>query len=287
MRSTRPRGGDVPELLHAHDAVPVGERVVHHHAGVPEASDPHLREAAHVGHARDVPEGVAVRQLEPVDEREVVEVRVEVDDVKGLGERPDDRVRDAVVASEHDRKGASLEESPRHRGHVVECPRHVRGQDVRVARVDDAAVSDLVPQELPPERWVVVTLTLRPEAHRVLPDAARPEPGARHEWRTLVARNTHHGDVGVETVQVGGDDGPEEGRDADERGVPARPARSLHGAFRRRRGPSRARRRARRPTGRYRADRARWRSPGAPRRSTQPAAGPGIHRRSRSSRTRL
>ena len=256
---------------------PSAERVVHHHPGVPEAPDPDLGEAPHVGHPRDVPERVAVRQLEPVDERQVVEVRVEVDDVERLGVRADDRVRDAVVAAEHDRQRAPLEEPPRHRGHVVEGPGHVGGQDVRVARVDDAAVGELVAQELPPERRVVVPLAPRPEAHRVLPDAARAEPGARHERRPLVARDAHHGDVGVEPVEVGGDDGAEEGRDADERGVPARPGRGWHGApLRRRRGPAHARRRARPPPGRSRAARAPSRSRGAPPRSTRPAARPGI-----------
>ena len=69
---------------------------------------------------------------------------------------------------------------------------------------------------------IVVALAPPAEAHRVLPDAARAEPGAGHERRSLVARHAHHGDVGVEPVEVGGDDRAEERRDADERGVPAR-----------------------------------------------------------------
>jgi hypothetical protein len=77
-------GGHVPELLHGHDAVPVPQRVVHHHLGVPEAPDPDLAEAPDVRHPGDVTERVAVGQLEPVDEREVVEVGVEVDDVERL-----------------------------------------------------------------------------------------------------------------------------------------------------------------------------------------------------------
>ena len=97
---------DVPELVHGHDAVPVPQRVVHHHLGVPEAPDPDLAEAPDVRHPGDVTERVAVRQLEPVDEREVVEVGVEVDDLEGLPVRPHDGVRDAVVAPQDDRQGA-------------------------------------------------------------------------------------------------------------------------------------------------------------------------------------
>ena len=204
-------------------------------------------------------------------------MRVEVDDVERLRVRAHDRVRDAVVAAQHDRQGAPLEEPPRHRGDVVERPGHVGRQHVRVARVDDAAVGELVAQELPPERRVVVPLAPRPEAHRVLPDPARAEPGARHERRPLVARDAHHGDVGVEPVEVGGDDRPEEGRDADERRVPARPGRRLHGAGPQ--APTRAGARAAGPLGRRRdrcrAARAPSRSRGAPPRSRRPAARPG------------
>ena len=228
MRSDEAAGPDVPELLHRHDAVPVPQRVVHHHPGVPEAPDPHLREAPHVGHPRDVPEGMAVRQLEPMDEREVVEMRVEVDDVQRLRVRAHDRIRDAVVAAQHDRKGAPREEPTHHVRHVVEGSRHVGRQHVGVARVDDAAVGELVGQKLPPERRVVVALTPPAEAHRVLPDPPRTEAGARHERGPLVARDAHHRDVRVEPVEVRRDHGAQERRNADERGVPARLSERLH-----------------------------------------------------------
>jgi hypothetical protein len=44
-----------------------------------------------------------------------------------------------------------------------------------------ATLRELVREELPPERRVVVALTASAEPHRVLTDAARTEAGARHE----------------------------------------------------------------------------------------------------------
>src|SRR5262249_22996614 len=94
-------------------------------------------------------------------------------------------------------------------------------EHISIASVDDAAVRKLVAEELPAERRIVVALAAPPEPHRVLPDAARAEPGSRHEWGTLVARHAHDRDVGVQPVEVGRDERAEERGDPDDGGVPA------------------------------------------------------------------
>ena len=75
---------DGAELAHRHDAIPVADRVADFRLGAAKAADSHLRKAQHVPHWSDVAKRVNVGEAQIVDERRVVDMRVEVDNVQRL-----------------------------------------------------------------------------------------------------------------------------------------------------------------------------------------------------------
>ena len=98
------------ELRHGDDAVAVAEHVLDLFAAVAQAADADLRQALDVGHRGDVAEGVAVGVAQPVHERCVVGVCVEVQHVQRAGEGAHHRVGDRVVAAQHDGQRAACQD---------------------------------------------------------------------------------------------------------------------------------------------------------------------------------
>jgi len=75
-------GTHLSKAFHCDDVVAVGHGVLPHLSRVAEATDADLDETLDVAHVRDVSKRVLVRHGGAVDERHVVEVRVEVNDVE-------------------------------------------------------------------------------------------------------------------------------------------------------------------------------------------------------------
>ncbi len=95
-------GPALAELGHGDHLVAVLQGVPPHHLGAAQAPDPHLDQTQDVRHVGHVPERVGVGHGRPMDERHVVQMGVEMDDVQRLGEGTDHGEGDGVVATQDD-----------------------------------------------------------------------------------------------------------------------------------------------------------------------------------------
>ena len=172
--------------------------------------------------------GVDVGEAQIVDERRVVDMGVEVDDVQRLPVLvpPDDRVGHRVVAAEHHRQRAGGEDRLGHVGRVVERAVDVGGPYVDVADVGDGPVRHLVGEVGAPGLRVVEPGLGGREPQRMLANRARTHPRAGEEGRAFVEGDAEDRDVGVERVEVGFDRRAQKGRDADERAMEVQPGTS-------------------------------------------------------------
>ena len=192
-----------------------------------QAPDTDLDDGADGGELRDVADRVAVRPLDAVHERPVVDMGVEVHDVEAMRVGADDRIGDRVVAADDDGERARLQDLPDVARDVVERPSHVRVDDVRVAAVHDPAVDALVIEVAAVSPDVVeaalpVDGASAGELERQLADLARREARARLPGRALVARRAEDGDVGVQGVQIGARRAPQERHGPGVGKIPAR-----------------------------------------------------------------
>ena len=174
-----------------------------------------------MSHRSDVAERVGVGEAQVVDERRVVDVGIEVDDVQRflVLVPPDDRVGDGVVAAEDHRQRPPGEDRPGEVGRVVERALHVGGPHVDVADVGDGPVRHLVGEVGATGFRVVEPGVGGGEAQGMLSNRARPHARTREERRAFVERNPVDGDVGVERVEVRFDSRAQERGDPDERAV--------------------------------------------------------------------
>ena len=124
-----------------------------------------------MGHRPDVPKRVRIRVHEPVLERRVVDVCVEVDDVDWLMPRLDDWRGHGMIATDDQRQRSPVEELLDRVGDIR--PRYLCGsrQDVDVADVDDVAGLERLIEEHALLARVPVATRTKPQ--RVLPDPAR------------------------------------------------------------------------------------------------------------------
>ena len=169
----------------------------------------------------DVAERVDVGEAQIVDERRVVDMGVEVDDVQRrlVLVASHDRVGDRVVAAEHHRQRAFGEDRLGEVGRIVERALHVGGPDVDVADIGDGPVRHLVREVGASGLRVVEPGIGGGEAQRVLANRARPHARAGEERRAFVEGDPVNRDVGVERIEVGFDRRTQERGDADERAV--------------------------------------------------------------------
>ena len=124
-----------------------------------------------------------------------------------------------MVAPEDDRGGSGRQGPCREACDVVEGPRHVGGDDVSIAEVDDASVQHLVMQVAPAGGGVEVSGLPRDEAQRVLPDGPGPEARPGHERRTLVGGCAQDDEVGLYVVILTEQGRTKEGGDPGEREI--------------------------------------------------------------------
>src|SRR5262249_29913853 len=187
LRAVAAQGGD------GDDVVAARPRGGHVGLARPEAPDGPLDDVVAVAELGHVPDRIAVGPLHTVDERPVVQVGVEVDDVEPLAVRPHHRVGDGVVAADDDWEDAGGEDAADVPGDVGERALDVGVDDVRVAAVHDAAMAALVLEVAPVLLDVVVAeLPLGGAVPRVLhgqlTDLPGGEAGPRLPRRALVGR---------------------------------------------------------------------------------------------------
>ena len=219
--SAMPFRADVVELAHRHHPVAVVGRVLDFCLDAPQATDSDLGKAQHMRHRSDVAERVGVGEAEIVDERRIVDVGIEVDDVQRLLVLVslDDRVGDGVVTAEHHRQCPLGEDRFGEIGRIVERALHVGGPYVDIPDVRDGLVGHFVGEVRATGVRVVEPGVGRREAQRVLANRARTHARAREEGRAFVEGDPVDRDVGVEGVEICLDGRAQERREVDERAV--------------------------------------------------------------------
>jgi len=148
-----------------------------------------------VRHVVYVPESVRVGEFEPMLERGVVDVRIEVNDVQRLGIRPHDREANRMVSAQDDRERTAGENLLHGACDVGERVFDVGGQDIHVPDIYDPAFLLFTLQELLLASVIVVPLGT--ESQRMLSNAPRPQAGPGQKWGTLICGGPDNCDVGV------------------------------------------------------------------------------------------
>ena len=167
----------------------------------------------------NVAERVDVGEAEIVDERRIVDMGVEVDDVQRrlVLVSPHDRIGHRMVAAEHDRQRPPGQNRLGQVGRVVERAPDVGRPDVDIADIGDGSVRHLICEVGAPGLRVVEPGVGGGEAQRMLADRARTHARAGEEGRAFVEGNPEDSDIGVERFEIRLDRRAEERRDADKR----------------------------------------------------------------------
>ena len=128
-----------------------------------------------------------VRALDREDLAAGVGVRVEVDEADARGDRAHVRLRDRVVAAEHDRHRAGVDDLADDILDRSMRPLGIGRQHRRVAEVDDPQLGE----------GVDARLQVRPGRAARRSDRARRKPGPRPVGDEIIRRRTHDCDVGA------------------------------------------------------------------------------------------
>ena len=105
----------------------------------------------------DIPERVHVGEAQIVDERRIVDVGVQMDDVQRrlVLEAPHDRIGHRMVSAEHHRQGTGGEDRLGEIGRIVEGAVDIGRPDVNIADVGDGFIGHLVGEVSAPGQRIV------------------------------------------------------------------------------------------------------------------------------------
>ena len=211
---------DIVELAYRHHPVAVIDRVTDFRFDAAEAPDPDLGEAQHMLHRSDVTKRMDVGEAQIVDERRIVDVGVEVDDVQRLLVlvRLYDRVGDRVIAAERHRHRPPGKDRPGEIGRIFERALDVGRPDVDVADIRDGLVLHLVFEVGAPGHRIIET-GIGGEPQRVLANRTRTHARTGKKRRAFVKGDPENRDLGIESIKAGFDRRTQERGDADERAV--------------------------------------------------------------------